>query len=120
METEQSQFISSLQNKETKEVAFKKLVSLYKERLYWHIRKIVIDHEDANDVVQNSFIKVYLNLNKFKGQSSIYTWMYRIATNESLSFIQKKASKLGLTNGCLLYTSPSPRDRQKSRMPSCA
>ena len=99
METEQSQFISSLQNKETKEVAFKKLVSLYKERLYWHIRKIVIDHEDANDVVQNSFIKVYLNLNKFKGQSSIYTWMYRIATNESLIFIQKKASKLGLTNG---------------------
>lgn len=99
METEQSQFISSLQNKETKEVAFKKLVSLYKERLYWHVRKIVIDHEDANDVVQNSFIKVYLNLNKFKGQSSIYTWMYRIATNESLSFIQKKASKLGLTNG---------------------
>ena len=50
----------------------------------------MIDHEDASEVVQNSFIKVYLNLNKFKGQSSIYTWMYRIATNESLSFIQKK------------------------------
>ncbi len=98
METEQSQLIRSLQDPETQELAFQRLVATYKERLYWHIRKIVLDHDDANDVIQNTFIKIYMNINSFQGQSKIYTWMYRIATNESLNFIQKKASKLGLSN----------------------
>lgn len=98
METQQSLFLSSLQEPETKEKAFKKLVQDYKERLYWHIRKIVLDHEDANDVIQNTFIKIHLNIDKFKGDSSLFTWMYRIATNESINFINSKSSKMGLQN----------------------
>lgn len=98
METQQSLFISSLQEPETKEKAFKRLVQEYKERLYWHIRKLVLDHDDANDVVQNTFIKIHLNIDKFKGDSSLYTWMYRIATNESINFINSKSSKMGLQN----------------------
>ncbi len=98
MDTQKSLFIDSLRQTETKEVAFKKLVKEYKERLYWHIRKLVLDHDDANDVVQNTFVKVHLNINKFKGNSTLYTWMYRIATNEALNFINSKASKMGLQN----------------------
>jgi RNA polymerase sigma-70 factor (ECF subfamily) len=98
VETQQSLFLSSLQEPETKEKAFKKLVQEYKERLYWHIRKIVLDHEDANDVIQNVFIKIHLNIDKFKGDSSLFTWMYRIATNESINFINSKSSKMGLQN----------------------
>ena len=98
METQQSLFISSLQEPETKEKVFKRLVQEYKERLYWHIRKLVLDHDDANDVVQNTFIKIHLNIDKFKGDSSLYTWMYRIATNESINFINSKSSKMGLQN----------------------
>jgi RNA polymerase sigma-70 factor (ECF subfamily) len=98
VETQQSLFLSSLQEPETKEKAFKKLVQEYKERLYWHIRKIVLDHEDANDVIQNTFIKIHLNIDKFKGDSSLFTWMYRIATNESINFINSKSSKMGLQN----------------------
>ena len=98
METQQSIFINSLQEPETREKAFKRLVQEYKERLYWHIRKLVLDHDDANDFVQNTFIKVYLNINKFKGESSLFTWMYRIATNESINFIKSKSSKMGLQN----------------------
>ncbi|MEK9613857.1 MAG: RNA polymerase sigma factor [Flavobacteriaceae bacterium] len=98
MGTQQSLFINSLKQPATKEEAFKRLVSEYKERLYWHIRKLVLDHDDANDVVQNTFIKIHLNIDKFKGNSSLYTWMYRIATNESLNFINSKASKMGLQN----------------------
>tara|TARA_Y100000588_G_scaffold69447_1_gene71083 strand:- start:18 stop:482 length:465 start_codon:yes stop_codon:yes gene_type:complete len=67
---------------------------MYQERTYWHVRKIVISHEDANDVTQNTFIKVYKNLKKFKGNSKIYTWIYSIATNESLTFLKKKKSHL--------------------------
>lgn len=69
---------------------FEDLVSQYKERLYWHIRRMVISHDDADDVLQNTFIKVYKNLHNFNEESQIYTWLYRIATNESLTFIKKR------------------------------
>ena len=94
----QSIFINALQDPLTKDEAFKKLVSEYKERLYWHIRKLVLDHDDAHDVVQNTFIKIHLNIDKFRENSSLYTWMYRIATNESLNFINSRAAKMGLQN----------------------
>ena len=96
---QQNQFIKALLSPETQEIAFKKLLADYKERLYWHIRKIVIDHEDGDDVLQNTFIKVFENVSKFKGKSNIYTWMYRIATHESLNFLGKKSRQLGLSNG---------------------
>ena len=98
MEIQKSLFVNSLKEPETREEAFKRLVSEYKERLYWHIRKLVLDHDDANDVVQNTFIKIHLNIEKFKGNSTLYTWIYRIATNEAINFINSKSSKMGLQN----------------------
>lgn len=89
--TEELEFIALLQNSESREVAFRKLVSEYKERLYWHIRKIVINHDDTDDVLQNTFIKVFKNIDNFKGDSKLYSWMYRIATNEAITFINKRA-----------------------------
>jgi len=82
---DESEFIRRLQNPNTREIAFKELLQLYKERLYWHIRKIVISHDDADDVLQNTFIKVYRSIDKFKGDSKLFSWLYRIATNESIT-----------------------------------
>jgi len=89
----ESTLIAQLKNPLTQEQAFRTLMSQYKERLYWHIRKIVISHDDADDVLQNTFIKVYRNINNFKAESKLYSWMYRIATNESITFINKRAKQ---------------------------
>ena len=83
--------VEELQNIQTKEKAFRILIKKYKERLYWHIRKIVISHDDADDVLQNTFIKVFKGIDNFKQDSKLYSWMYRIATNESITFINKRA-----------------------------
>lgn len=91
--TDESLLIAALIDPTTKDVAFKKLVSLYKERLYWHIRKIVIIYDDADDVLQNTFIKVFKNVDKFNQKSKLFSWMYRIATNESITFLNKRAKK---------------------------
>ncbi|MGB0879041.1 MAG: RNA polymerase sigma factor [Polaribacter sp.] len=91
--TDEITFIEQLKNVQTKEVAFRKLISQYKERLYWHIRKIVISHDDADDVLQNTFIKIFRNIDRFKQESKLYSWMYRIATNESITFINKRAKE---------------------------
>ena len=74
----------------SRNMAFNELVNHYQERLYWHIRRIVIDHDDADDVLQNTFIKAFKNLDKFREDSQLFTWLYRIATNESLTFLKKK------------------------------
>ncbi len=87
----ESIFIKELQNVRTKERAFQQLITAYKERLYWHIRKLVISHEDTDDVLQNTFIKIFRNIDNFKQESQLFSWMYRIATNESLSFLKKRA-----------------------------
>lgn len=87
------ELISRLTATATKDSAFKELLTLYKERLYWHIRKIVVSHDDTDDVLQNTFIKVYKNIHSFKGESKLFSWMYRIATNEALTHL-KKNSKL--------------------------
>lgn len=83
--------VEELQNIQTKEKAFRILIKEYKERLYWHIRKIVISHDDTDDVLQNTFIKVFKGIDNFKQDSKLYSWMYRIATNESITFINKRA-----------------------------
>jgi len=82
---------SKIQGKE--EIAFNQLVFKYQERLYWHVRKIVIDHDDADDVLQNSMIKIWRSLSSFRSESGLYTWLYRIATNEALSFLKQKKKK---------------------------
>jgi RNA polymerase sigma factor (sigma-70 family) len=88
--TDETVLIEQLINVQTKEKAFKELISLYKERLYWHVRKIVISHDDTDDVLQNTFIKIYKNIGKFKQESKLFSWMYRIATNEAITFINKR------------------------------
>jgi RNA polymerase sigma-70 factor (ECF subfamily) len=77
---------------ENKELAFTSIIKKYQERLYWHIRRLVISHDDANDVLQNVSIKIWKGLANFREDAQLFTWLYRIATNESLSFlaIQKK------------------------------
>lgn len=94
----ETDFILRLKDPISKEAAFRELLSLYKERLYWHIRKIVISHDDADDVLQNTFIKVYRSIDKFKGDSKLYSWLYRIATNESITHINRNAKRMQITN----------------------
>ena len=74
----------------SRESAFSMLVNKYQRRLYWHIRKIVIDHDDTDDVLQNAFIKTWKGLDNFKQESQLFTWLYRIATNEALTFLRQK------------------------------
>ena len=88
--------VQELKAKDTQSSAFEVLVNTYKERLYWHIRRIVLNHDDTDDVLQNTFIKIYRNIDGFKGDSKLFSWMYRIATNESLSFIKQKSKKQGI------------------------
>lgn len=76
-----------------RESAFNQLVLKYQERLYWQIRKIVLDHDDADDVLQNTMIKVWRSLASFRSESELYTWLYRIAINEALSFLKQKKKK---------------------------
>jgi RNA polymerase sigma factor (sigma-70 family) len=84
----------------TKESGYTRIIKKYQEKLYWHVRRLVVDHEDANDVLQNMFIKVWNGLANFREDSQLYTWLYRIATNESLSFLeqQKKRSSISLSD----------------------
>lgn len=96
--TKDNELVKQLQTKTSKDQAFKTLVSLYKERLYWHIRNIVKSHDDADDVLQNTFIKVYKSIDNFKGDSKLYSWLYRIATNESITLINKNAKRLQITS----------------------
>ena len=94
---DEKELVIALKSQNESERAFRVLVNLYKERLYWHIRKIVLNHEDTDDILQNTFIKIYKNIHKFEEKSKLYTWMYRIATNESITFLNKKAKKKKIT-----------------------
>ena len=98
MNVVETTLIDELKNPRTQQKAFRELVSTYKERLYWHIRRMVTNHEDADDVLQNTFIKVFRSIDKFKGDSKLYSWMYRIATNESITFINQRAKKAGISS----------------------
>lgn len=91
---EKDDLLEELKHPDTRDAAFHKLVSEYKERLYWHIRKILLLHEDTDDVLQNTFIKVFRHIDGFKGESKLYSWMYRIATNEALDHLKRKANRM--------------------------
>ena len=84
------ELIAMLQEPRTRREGFAVLVNQYSEQLYWKVRRIVLDHEDANDVLQNTFVKAWGNLDSFQGKSSLLTWLYRIAVNESLDFLRKQ------------------------------
>ncbi len=83
-----------------KERAFTAIIKKYQEKLYWHIRRMVVDHDDTNDILQNMFIKVWNSLSNFREDSQLYTWLYRIATNECLTFLeqQKRRSSVSLSD----------------------
>jgi len=98
LQDSEDKFVNRLQDSATSQEAFRELISEYKERLYWHIRNIVKNHDDTDDILQNTFLKIYRNIDQFKGESKLYSWMYRIATNESLTFINKKSRRLQITS----------------------
>jgi RNA polymerase sigma factor (sigma-70 family) len=87
------ELLSLIRNPNSKEKGFRFLVEMYQKRVYGLIRKMVIIHEDADDLTQMTFIKAFKNIHKFQGNSSIFTWLYRIATNESLNFLEKKKKR---------------------------
>lgn len=90
------ELLSLFSNEESKRTAFGILMRKYQKRVYMHVRRMLIDHDDSDDVVQNTFVKVWLNLENFKGDSQLFTWIYKIATNECLAFLKKKRTKFFL------------------------
>ena len=98
---EEKDFIQQLLNPKTQNEAFQKLLLDYQRPLYNHIRNIVLNHDDTDDVLQNTFVKVFQNLKNFKGESKLFSWIYRIATNESITFVNLKAKRNGMTSEAL-------------------
>ncbi|NGF56269.1 RNA polymerase sigma factor [Parapedobacter sp. SGR-10] len=90
---EDALIISKFADERTREEAFGLLLKKYQQKVYWHVRRMVIDHDDADDVTQDIFVKVWRNLEKFREDSQLYTWLYRIATNECITFLNKKKQK---------------------------
>jgi RNA polymerase sigma-70 factor (ECF subfamily) len=95
---EEQEFIKKLLNPKTQNEAFKELLHDYQRPLYNHIRNIVLNHDDADDVLQNTFVKVFQYLKNFKGESKLFSWMYRIATNEALTFLNQKSKINGISS----------------------
>jgi len=83
----------------TKEKAFTAIIKKYQEKLYWHIRRMVVGHDDADDVLQNVFIRVWKGLENFREDSQLYTWLYRIATNESLTYLEQQKKRTSVSLG---------------------
>ncbi len=98
--------VVSFRDEKLKEASFTQLVRKYQERLYWHIRRMVVAHEDTNDILQNVFIKVWKNLGEFREESNLYTWLYRIGTNEALTWIeqQKRRTSVSLSDNEDLFS----------------
>ena len=90
MKKKEEEIKALLQNEETAQRGFSIAVGEYSEQLYWQIRRMVTDHDDANDVLQNTFMKAWVNLGSFRGEAKLSTWLYRIAINECLSFLNKR------------------------------
>ena len=86
----EEEIVEQLRKQDTCREAFGRVIEHYSEQLYWQIRRMVVDHDDANDVLQNTFIKAWTNIDGFLGNSKISTWLYRIATNEALTFLKKQ------------------------------
>lgn len=95
-----AELLVEFRNPITKEKAFTSIIKKYQEKLYWHLRRMVVEHEDANDVLQNVLIRVWNGLENFREDSQLYTWLYRVATNECLTFLeqQKKRSAISISN----------------------
>jgi RNA polymerase sigma factor (sigma-70 family) len=92
-QVEDSEILEKFSSEKTRHEGFNLLLSKYQQKIYWHIRRLVIDHDDTDDLVQETFVKVWKNLDKFRSDSKLYTWVYRIATNESITFLNKKKQR---------------------------
>ena len=92
-QVEDSEILEKFSSIKTRDEAFNLLLAKYQQKIYWHIRRLVIDHDDADDLVQDTFIKVWKNLEKFHSDAQLYTWIYRIATNECITFLNKKKQR---------------------------
>lgn len=90
---EDSEILEKFSVEKTQNEAFNLLLQKYQQKIYWHIRRLVIDHDDADDLVQETFVKVWKNLQNFRSDSQLYTWIYRIATNESITFLNRKKNR---------------------------
>ena len=95
--TTDTELLALFRKPATKEKAFTGIVKKYQEKLYWHIRRMLVDHEDSNDVMQNVFIRVWNALESFREDAQLYTWLYRIATNECLTFIEQRKKKASIS-----------------------
>ena len=93
---EDKELLSKIRNPETQHYGFNLLVRAYQQRIYWHVRKMVIDHDDADDLTQEIFIKIHKAIGNFREDSQLFTWIYRIATNECLTFLNKKRKRFFL------------------------
>ncbi len=96
---EDKELLEKIRNPETRNYGFNMLVRGYQQRVYWHVRKMVIDHDDADDLTQEVFIKIHRHIETFREDSQLFTWIYRIATNECLSFLSKKKRRFFLPIG---------------------
>ncbi|PTQ95612.1 RNA polymerase sigma-70 factor (ECF subfamily) [Mucilaginibacter yixingensis] len=92
-QVDDAEILSKFQNERTRNEAFNQLLKKYQQKIYWHIRRMVIDHDDADDVTQDVFVKIWKSLPGFRSDAQLYTWMYRIATNECITFLNKKKQK---------------------------
>lgn len=95
--TDDSLLLAAFSNESTKEAAFTQLVKKYQQKLYWHIRRLVVSHDDTDDILQLVFIKMWKNLDSFRGESGLYTWLYKIATNETLTWLNKEKRRRALS-----------------------
>lgn len=98
MKVKDEQIIIQFKNAQNKEQAFRLLMNTYQKPLYWHIRRLVVSHESTDDILQECFVKIYFSLDHFKGESKLYTWLYSIATNESLQFLQKEKKRKNINH----------------------
>ncbi|MDR0895584.1 MAG: RNA polymerase sigma factor [Prevotellaceae bacterium] len=92
----EEEVLKLLQNENTQRQGFEKVVAQYSEQLYWQIRRMVLSHEDANDLLQNTFIKAWMNIDYFRGEAKLSTWLYRIALNECLTFLNKQRNTVSI------------------------
>ncbi len=92
-----NELLVQFRNPATKERAYTAIIKKYQEKLYWHIRRMVVDHDDANDVLQNVLIRIWKGLENFREDSQLYTWIYRIGTNESLTFLEQQKKKAAIS-----------------------
>ena len=92
-----SELLVEFRNPDTKEKAYTQLIRKYQEKIYWHIRRMVVDHDDANDVLQNVLIRVWNGLANFREDSQVFTWLYRIATNECLTWLEQQKKKAAVS-----------------------